>query len=523
MSNAFELKTTNIVIAALGGEGGGVLTNWLIEVAQANGWLAQATSLAGVAQRTGATIYYIELFKPSESESRLPVMSLFPSSGDIDIALSSEITEAVRMLQRGFITAERTTLISSTHRVYGITEKIDLADGRIDSGMLLEAAAKYAKKFLCYDMQELALRHNSVISSVLFGALAGSEVLPFTRQNFVDVICQSGIAVDANLAAFEASYQVANQNKWQAERQEQTEGQHKQQDSVQQFDPSEASSKIVNSEDLFELPPAQSEQGRQLLDRLQNSFPKNTHFTIYHGLSKTIEYQDYDYAEQYLSELSSIVKLDGADYSLTEHVARYLALWMCFEDISRVARLKIRAMRMDEIRTEVKADVGQIFYVTEYFRPRPEEVCAVLPNAIGKRILASKFWKSTLNYCLGEGRKLRTNTVFIQLVLRCLASLGRFRRVSLGYRNEHDMINEWLSVIKEVALKDLPLATEVANCAGLVKGYGNTRSRTTAQLATIVAQVKQQRVSQAEAVIQLHEAALADDANAEFEKVLNNI
>ena len=28
------VRTTNMLVAALGGEGGGVLTNWLIEVAQ---------------------------------------------------------------------------------------------------------------------------------------------------------------------------------------------------------------------------------------------------------------------------------------------------------------------------------------------------------------------------------------------------------------------------------------------------------------------------------------------------------
>ena len=49
------LKTINMIVAALGGEGGGVLTTWLIEVAKRSGWYCQSTSLAGVAQRTGAT------------------------------------------------------------------------------------------------------------------------------------------------------------------------------------------------------------------------------------------------------------------------------------------------------------------------------------------------------------------------------------------------------------------------------------------------------------------------------------
>src|SRR6056300_209388 len=115
-------KTINLLIAALGGEGGGVLTNWLIDIADRSGWHCQSTSLAGVAQRTGATIYYLE-FIQRESDVPAPVMSLFPAQGDIDIAVTSEIAEAGRMLSRGFISPGRTTLISSDHRVFDISEK----------------------------------------------------------------------------------------------------------------------------------------------------------------------------------------------------------------------------------------------------------------------------------------------------------------------------------------------------------------------------------------------------------------
>ncbi|MEL0038170.1 MAG: 2-oxoacid:acceptor oxidoreductase family protein, partial [Halieaceae bacterium] len=86
-------KTLNLLIAALGGEGGGVLTNWLIEIADRSGWHCQSTSLAGVAQRTGATIYYLEFMERMAGKSQ-PVMSLFPAQGDIDVALTSEIAEA---------------------------------------------------------------------------------------------------------------------------------------------------------------------------------------------------------------------------------------------------------------------------------------------------------------------------------------------------------------------------------------------------------------------------------------------
>ena len=199
MTSVAVPHTINIVAAALGGEGGGVFTNWLIDVAEANNWLSQTTSLAGVAQRTGATIYYIELFPREQASTELPVMSLFPAQGDIDIAISSEIAEAGRMLQRGFITPDRTTLISSTHRVFGITEKSHLGDGTMDPTNVLKLAEKYAKQFVRYDMAKIASTHNAVISAVMLGALAGSGALPFSKQSFTEALRNTGKDVATNM------------------------------------------------------------------------------------------------------------------------------------------------------------------------------------------------------------------------------------------------------------------------------------------------------------------------------------
>ncbi|HZV95860.1 MAG TPA: hypothetical protein VFF62_08030, partial [Candidatus Nitrosocosmicus sp.] len=55
-------RPLSILIAALGGQGGGVLTDWIVAAAEHAGLAAQATSIPGVAQRTGATTYYLEVF-----------------------------------------------------------------------------------------------------------------------------------------------------------------------------------------------------------------------------------------------------------------------------------------------------------------------------------------------------------------------------------------------------------------------------------------------------------------------------
>ena len=173
-----------IAILAMGGEGGGVLADWIVDLGEHNGFIAQTTSVPGVAQRTGATIYYVELFPKASADAAglQPVLALMPLPGDVDVVLASELMEAGRAVQRGLVTPDRTTLIASTHRVYAIAEKIALGDGRSDALALRAQAEAAAQCFIGWDMAEAAQRSYSVISAVLFGALAGCGVLPFTRE-----------------------------------------------------------------------------------------------------------------------------------------------------------------------------------------------------------------------------------------------------------------------------------------------------------------------------------------------------
>ena len=87
-----------IAILAMGGEGGGVLSDWIVELGEHHGHIAQSTSVAGVAQRTGATTYYVELFarEAARREGALPVLALMPTPGDVDVVLASELMEAGR-------------------------------------------------------------------------------------------------------------------------------------------------------------------------------------------------------------------------------------------------------------------------------------------------------------------------------------------------------------------------------------------------------------------------------------------
>mgnify|MGYP003578701405 CR=1 FL=1 len=177
-------RPIRILIARLGGEGGGVMADWLMEAATASGYPAQATSIAGVAQRTGATTYYLEIFPFSKKElnGREPVLSLTPSPGNVDVMVAPELIEAGRAMLNGFVSPERTTLIASTHRIYATVEKMQMGDGRFDSERVRDAAAQLARHAVLFDMRKLAQENGTVINAVLFGAMAGSGVLPLRRE-----------------------------------------------------------------------------------------------------------------------------------------------------------------------------------------------------------------------------------------------------------------------------------------------------------------------------------------------------
>ena len=210
-STSLRLRPITMAILAMGGEGGGVLSDWIVAVAEKNGYYAQSTSVPGVAQRTGATVYYVELFpKFSGSERHSePVLSTMPTPGEVDIVVASELMEAGRSIQRGFSTPDRTTLIASTSRTYAMPERTAMGDGRIDSGRLIEAALASSKRFIRGDFAKIAQDTGSVISAVLLGAIAGAGVLPFTREQFEEAIRASGKGVEPSLLAFAEGFTVA--------------------------------------------------------------------------------------------------------------------------------------------------------------------------------------------------------------------------------------------------------------------------------------------------------------------------
>ena len=174
-----EIRT--LLIAALGGEGGGVLADWLVLCARQAGLAVQATSVPGVAQRTGATSYYLEFSTAPWPGEPAPVLALSPTPARVDVVVASELLEAARMMERGFVTPDRTVLVASTSRVYTTLEKMQPHDGRYDAQRVQDLSAVLARRSVWMDMADIVQTHRTVLSAAMFGALAGSGVLPWSR------------------------------------------------------------------------------------------------------------------------------------------------------------------------------------------------------------------------------------------------------------------------------------------------------------------------------------------------------
>ena len=487
-------RTLKLTIAALGGQGGGVLTDWLIEIAEHHDYIVQATSVPGVAQRTGSTIYYLEFFPRAAAAGREPIMALMPVAGDVDCVVASELAEAGRAVARGLVSGQ-TTLIASTHRAYAIAEKSALGDGTSDAQQLLELVRGQGRRAVVFDMEATAQRHGSVISAVLLGAISGAAVLPFPKAAFVAAISGSGLAVDTNLAAFE-----------DAHRQAESGGQ---------------AQAVRRSAQLPPLPErARTAALQPLLERLRR-LPAAVQPWALEGARRMLDYQDADYAQLYLARLERIVALDGggeqAAYALTQVTARALAVWMTFEDTIRVADLKTRAARLARVASDSGARPGQLFGITDFMRPRVAEIAGTLPAAVGARVLRSPRLVGWLSRCTG-GKQIRTRTVCGFLLLRGVAGLRRFRRGTLRFREEDGRIEAWLEAIARHAAPHYALAVELARAQRLIKGYGETHERGWRNFRALVAQLERlgERPDGAGRFARLAEAALADEEGAQL-------
>ncbi|QPF87290.1 indolepyruvate oxidoreductase subunit beta family protein [Bradyrhizobium genosp. L] len=446
-----QARPISIAVLAMGGQGGGVLVDWIVALAERRGWYAQSTSVPGVAQRTGATIYYIEMIAPDASKpDRHPVLSLMPAPGKVDIVIGAELMEAGRAMLRGLVSPDRTLLIGSSHRSLAVIEKTAPGDGTADASQVYDAANVAANRFIAFDMAEIADATGSAVSAVLFGALAGSAALPFATQDFEETIRAAGVGVDASLRAFAAGRERAIAE-------------------LKQDPTIKPTAKPPLAKRLPKLEPIGHAGYDALVARAQK-LPGELHGIVAAGLQRVVDYQDVAYGAEYLDRLEAMPR-DAT--GLLQAFAKYLAIAMAYDDVIRVADLKTRAARFDRVRREARSGDDQVLAITEFMHPRIEEMAGLLPPRLGERVERSE----RLARLVDRGRKLRTTAPLSFLLLYCVAGLRRFRRGTLRHARETRHLDDWARRIQKLAATDAALATAVCEARRLVGGYSDTHSR----------------------------------------------
>jgi indolepyruvate ferredoxin oxidoreductase beta subunit len=337
----------------------------------------------------------------------------------------------------------------------------------------------------------------------MLGVIAGCGVLPIAREHFEAAIGH-GIHSAASLRGFAAAFARCQTH--------------------------QAVLAMQADDDTL---PAHATAPQAKYEAAMDAWPDTVRELAQLGFARLCDYQNHAYAMRYVQRLQQVLDAENAidplhanGHAASREMARWLALWMAFDDIVRVADLKSRASRLQRVAQEVKRQPGELLRVYEHFKPGIPELAALLPAAIAHPLLR---WDKQR---VAQGReplalaiRIGTHTVMGMLALRLLASLKWLRPHGSRFAVEQLDIETWLGQVCQGLHEDWALGHEWAQCGRLIKGYGSTNERAKRNLQHILqqfggTQATHSAIWRADAVRQTREAALTDEAGTALDQRL---
>ena len=535
-------RILKLAVLAVGGQGGGVLTGWITRLAEEEGFHAQSTSVPGVAQRTGATIYYVEMMRADpERPDRRPIFALMPAEGDVDVVVAAELVEAGRAVLRRLVTP-RTVLVASDHRNLTVSERMVPGDGRADPGEVRRAVERHARRVVRFDMDRIAKDHGTMISAALFGALAGSGALPFGADAFRRVVEGSGRGAERSLAAFEDARERA-----EAVGSAGSAGGARAADGARPPAVGDRGTGMSARPPAPDAPPtlqAASQPATPAPDpgaaltgppRLLGAYaaqrdrvaamPQPMRDMALRGLAHVVDYGGSSWGELYLKRLERALDGDAAPHEFSREAAKHLARAMAYDDLIRVADLKTRAARAARVRREAGAEDGAPLMVTEYFHPRAEEIAGLMPARLGAWLEARPRAMARLDRLVNRGRRVRTDRLGGFVLLWAVGGLRGWRRHTHRHAVETAHLEDWLALALRMRDRDPKLGTEVLRCQRLVKGYSDTHARGLSKFDRVLSAlpVLEGRDDAADWLRRLRDAALQDEKGYGLDGALRTV
>lgn len=455
-------RARRVLIGTVGGQGGGVLSQWLVSGLLKAGWNARSTGLLGLSQRAGTVTYYCEAYPGIATEF---VPSMYATPGDVDLVLAQELLELGRILSQGFA-SEDASIVGNSARYLTTREKMPAENGIYDYKIIEKAVRCLAPdRHYVFDAQKHAVEAGlSPLSSnaVLLGAAVASPAFSLSPATFIEAIKEAENNVDENIRAFELGYRgVRDGTLPRFELAGQTTNSGDLDDQIQRN-----AEKLTNSRERAAY--------ARLVSVNDNLLDGDAESILPEAVYRLIDYQDESYAEDFITRVRTFREAIGDYPDTVGAYARHLALWMAYEDIARVAQLKSHPSRFATIRSDFGVGSGP-YVVTDYLVPDMDQILGSLPKNVSRIIhrlgirLIPKF--EQLKFPL----RIRSNRFFGYWSMRALASQRKLRRLSHRHYEELEMIQRWEQAVLKWAKVSSPLGHLAADAARVVRGYGRTR------------------------------------------------
>lgn len=457
-------KSLRVLIGTVGGQGGGVLSDWLIHGLLNANWNAVSIGLLGLSQRAGTVTYYCEA--SSDKEVKV-VNSMFAVPGDVNLFIGQELLELGRLLSSGYA-SEDCVIVGSLGRTYTTLEKMPAEAGVYDSSIIAAAANNLSpNNNYLIDAPAFVTANNLqnlTGNAFLLGVVVASEVINLPPEPFIKAIEDSEVNVKGNIQAFQLGYRMFKEGKIHP-----------------------GLNQLVDEKKLRASsngkPPSST---YYLAESILGNCSEETIQLIKFSCDRLESYQDKRYVQSYLKMIEDIQGQGQVREKTINAFVKNAALWLCYEDIPRVGQLKTDPDRYLKIFKEHGIDSNHIVKITDFFVPDVEQLVGMLPKPLASLVkkvglLFSKDFESK-SFPL----RIQSTSIFGYWALRFLA-LGRYwRRQSLRHQVEMQHFNYWFNNLRRIQDQSPAVAQIVAELGRVVKGYGHVRVKAINDVYTFI-------------------------------------